>query len=78
MPGAVHESVVGTFRTFRDVQVESGIISRADVCQRLARDGAILVRCYWIAPVPEIGLVRTGLSAMLPVVPRCIGAIDHD
>src|SRR5258705_1814743 len=45
----VTESPVGTFRTFRDVRLESGMRSKADVCQCLASDEAILVRCYWIA-----------------------------
>src|SRR5258706_6490929 len=49
----VTESPVGTFRTFRDVRLESGMRSKADVCQRLASGEAILVRCYWIASCPN-------------------------
>src|ERR1700687_1267618 len=32
---AVHESVVGTFRTWRDVRLESGMRTKAHVCRPL-------------------------------------------
>jgi hypothetical protein len=65
LPAAVHESVVGTFRTCRDFPVESAFGGKAEVGFR-ARQGQLLAQSVRSA-IAKGGLINGSHSTWLKV-----------